>query len=70
MSEDTNKQDSIVEESSENKPESFTVSVFDTIKHEEVEVEVSEEEFYEYRRGKWRIEKTIRKTIVLTNTYM
>lgn len=61
MSEDTNKEDSIIEESNNNQPEVYIVKVVDTFTGVEKEVEVTEEVFNEFRRGKWRIAKNNKK---------
>lgn len=61
MSEDTSTKAPAVEEPAENKPEKFTVTVFNTMSQKEEEVEVSEKVYNEFRRGIWRIEKNEKK---------
>ena len=57
MSDDTNKDNPVVAETSDHEPSLFTVTVRDTFTGTEKEVEVSERVYNEFRRGEWRIEK-------------
>lgn len=58
MSEDTKNDNPVVAETSDQEPSRFTVTVRDTFSGEEKEVEVTEEVYNEFRRGKWRKHKS------------
>lgn len=61
MSDDTNKDNPAVAETSDHEQAEYKIKVFNTFTETVEEIEVSEEVYNEYRRGVWRIKKNNKK---------